>query len=248
MSTRTSPERGLASSRARFQDRADRVRRRPWRLTAWVAGAVALVAVLVWLVAFSPVLAVRAVEVVGVPADEVDPITRLAAVPLGTPLARVDDAAIADRVRQRATLANVSIERSWPGTLVIHASPRVPVLVAKNPKGQLHVVDSRGVAYAQVRSAPKGVPTVDAASDDALSKDALMAAVDVVEVLPPSLQKQTTNVRVSGANLVTLRVRGTTVVWGGVGQPEKKLAVMTALLKSRPKLIDVSVPDTPVTR
>jgi cell division protein FtsQ len=249
MSTRTStPQRGLASSRARFQDRADRVRRRPWRLTAWVAGAVALLVGLVWLVAFSPVLAVRSVEVVGVPADEVEPITRLAAVRPGTPLARVDDAAVADRVRQRATLANVSIERSWPSTLVIHADPRVPVLVAKNPQGQLHVVDSRGVAYAQVRTAPKGVPTVDAASDDALSKDALMAAVDVVEVLPASLQRQTTNVTVSGANLVTLRVRGTTVVWGGVGQPEKKLAVMTALLKARPKLIDVSVPDTPVTR
>jgi cell division protein FtsQ len=248
MSTRTTPQRGLASSRARFQDRADRVRRRPWRLAAWVAGAAAVVACIVWVVAFSPVLAVRSVEVVGVPADEVEPITRLAAVPLGTPLARVDDAAIADRVRQLATLANVSIERSWPSTLVIHASPRVPVLVAKNPQGKLHVVDSRGVAYAQVRTAPKGVPTVDAASDDALSKDALMAAVDVVEVLPPSLQRQTTNVTVSGANLVTLRVRGTTVVWGGVGQPEKKLAVMTALLKSRPKLIDVSVPDTPVTR
>jgi cell division protein FtsQ len=89
---------------------------------------------------------------------------------------------------------------------------------------------------------------VDAASDAALSKDALLAAVDVVEVLPPALQRQTTKVTVSGANLVTLRVRGTTVVWGGVGQPEKKLTVMSALLKTRPKLIDVSAPDTPVTR
>jgi cell division protein FtsQ len=89
---------------------------------------------------------------------------------------------------------------------------------------------------------------VHTASEAALSRDALMAAVDVVEVLPKALQKQTTNVTVSGANLVTLRVRGTTVVWGGVGQPEKKLTVMTALLKGRPKLIDVSAPDTPVTR
>jgi cell division protein FtsQ len=246
--TSTSPPRGLASSRERFQVRADRVRRRPWRLAAWVVAVLALVAALVWLVAFSPVLAVRTVEVVGVPADEVAPIRLLAAVPAGIPMARVDDTAVADRVRQRATLANVSIERSWPSTLVIHASPRVPVLVTKNPQGQLHVVDSRGVAYAQVRTAPKSVPMVHTASEAGLSRDALMAAVDVVEVLPPALQKQTSNVTVSGANLVTLRVRGTTVVWGGVGQPEKKLAVMTALLKGRPKLIDVSAPDTPVTR
>jgi len=250
MSGRTSSPapRGLASSRERFQVRADHVRRRPWRLAAWVAAAVAVLAGVVWLVAFSPVLAVRTVEVVGVPAAEVEPITALAAVPLGSPMARVDDGAIADRVRQRATLANVSIERSWPSTLVIHASPRVPVLVAKNPQGQLHVVDSRGVAYAQVRTAPKGVPIVYASSEAALSRDALMAAVDVVEVLPPALQKQTTRVTVSGASLVTLKVRGTTVVWGGVGQPEKKLTVMTALLKGKPRLIDVSAPDTPVTR
>ena len=89
---------------------------------------------------------------------------------------------------------------------------------------------------------------VNAASDDALSRDALLAAVAVVKVLPAPLQRQVTDVTVSGANLVTMRVRGTTVVWGGVAQPEKKLTVMSALLKSRPKLIDVSAPDTPVTR
>ena len=90
---------------------------------------------------------------------------------------------------------------------------------------------------------------VNAASDDALSRDALLAAVAVVKVLPAPLQRQVTDVTVvSGANLVTLRVRGTTVVWGGVSQPEKKLTVMSALLKSHPKVIDVSAPDTPVTR
>jgi cell division protein FtsQ len=89
---------------------------------------------------------------------------------------------------------------------------------------------------------------VNAASDDALSRDALLAAVAVVKVLPAPLQRQVTDVTVSGANLVTLRVHGTTVVWGGVSEPEKKLTVMSALLKSHPKVIDVSAPDTPVTR
>ena len=247
--TQTTRRTGLDSSRARFQQRAAEVRRRPWRLAGWGAAVVALVAALVWVVCFSPLLVVREVEVVGVPATEAPAVSRLAAVPLGTPLARVDDAAVADRVRQLATMADVSIERSWPSTLVIHASPRVPVLVAKNPQGQLHVVDSRGIAYAQVNTAPRGVAMVNAASDDALSRDALLAAVAVVKVLPAPLQRQVTDVTVvSGANLVTLRVRGTTVVWGGVSQPEKKLTVMSALLKSRPKLIDVSAPDTPVTR
>ena len=83
---------GLASSAARFQRRAQDVRRRPVRLLAYAAAVLVVLGLLVWLVAFSPVLAVRTVEVVGVPRSEVAPIRALARVPLGQPLARVDGA------------------------------------------------------------------------------------------------------------------------------------------------------------
>ena len=106
----------------------------------------------------------------------------------------------------------------------------------------------RGVAYAQVSTAPKGVPTVHAASEAALSRDALAAAVSVVKVLPAPMQHRVSNVTVSSANLVTLKLGKTTVIWGGVNDPDRKLKIMTALLKSSPKVIDVSAPDTPVTR
>lgn len=245
---RRAPARGLASSRDRFRERALRVRRRPWRLVAWGAGSVAIAVALVWVVAFSPVLVVRNVEVVGVPPAQADVVGRMAAVPLGVPLARIDGDEVVGRVIQLATLADVSVERSWPSTIVIHASPRVPVLVVRNPRGQLHVVDADGVAYARVRSAPRGVPMVHAASEAALSQEALQAALGVVQALPAALQRRVRSVTVSGANLVTLTVGRTTVVWGGVGQPEKKLAVMTALLRLNPRVIDVSAPDTPVTR
>jgi cell division protein FtsQ len=245
--SRTLPS-GLASSATRFQDRAREVRRRPYRMLGYAAAVVAVVALLGWVVGFSPLLAVRSVEVVGVPASEVGPIRALAAVPEGQPLARVDDAAVAARVAERATLAEVSIERSWPSTLVIHASPRVPFLVVKNPQGQLKVVDEDGVAYAEVTKAPRGVPTVNAASDEALSAEALQVAVSVVRVLPPAMQDRVSAVTVSSADLVTLTVGRTKVVWGGVDQPDQKLAIMTALLKGRPRVIDVSAPSTPVTR
>ena len=224
------------------------MRRRPLRLGAYVAGLLVVVGFLVWVVAFSPVLAVRQVDVVGVPESEVGPIRTLAAVHLGQPLARVDQDLVAARVAERATVADVSIERSWPSTLVIHASPRVPFLVVKNPQGQLQVVDVDGVAYAQVSAPPKGVPVVSAATAQGLSRDALRAAVSVVRVLPAQLQRRVSAVTVSGADLVTMKVGRTTVTWGGVDQPEKKLAILTALLKAAPTAIDVSAPDTPVTR
>jgi len=239
---------GLASSKARFQRRALEVRHRPLRLLGYAAALLAAVALLGWVVGFSPLLSVRTVEVVGVPASEVTAIRTVARVPLGVPLARVDSAAVAARVAERATVADVSIERSWPSTLVIHASPRKPFLVVKNPQGQLQVVDETGVAYAHVSKAPAGVPTVNAATQAALSPDALEAAVSVVKVLPATLQKRVSNVTVSSANLVTLKIGRSKIVWGGVDEPERKLAIMTALLKGAPSLIDVSAPSTPVTR
>ena len=240
--------RGVASSRDRFVRRAQEVQRRPRRLWGYAVVTVLVVAALVWVVAFSPLLAVRKVEVVGVPAAEVAPIRELAQVPVGQPLARVDTAAIADRVTQRATVADVSIERSWPGTLVIHASPRTPFLVVKNPQGQLQVVDETGVAYAVVRQAPKGVPVVSAATSAALSREALQAAVSVVRVLPAATQDKVSAVTVSGAGLVTLKIGSTSVVWGGLDEPDRKLEIVQALLKGKPKVIDVSAPETPVTR
>jgi cell division protein FtsQ len=239
---------GLASSRARFQRRAHEVRQRPLRLLAYAAASLAVVVLLGWVVGFSPVLAVRHVEVVGVPEAEVAAIRAMAQVPLGEPLARVDSGAVAARVAERATVADVSIERSWPSTLVIHASPRQPFLVVKNPQGQLQVVDETGMAYAQVSTPPRGVPTVNAATTAALSRDALAAAVSVLKALPAATQKRVTNITVSSANLVTLRIGRTSVVWGGIEEPERKVAIMTALLASRPTLIDVSAPSTPVTR
>jgi cell division protein FtsQ len=239
---------GLASSRARFQRRAHEVRQRPLRLLGYAAASLAVLLLLGWVVGFSPVLAVRRVEVVGVPEGEVAAIRAMARVPLGEPLARVDAGAVAARVAERATVADVSIERSWPGTLVIHASPRQPFLVVQNPQGQLQVVDETGVAYAQVSTAPRGVPTVNAATTAALSRDALAAAVSVLKALPATLQKRVTNITVSSANLVTLRIGRTSVVWGGIDEPDRKVEIMTALLRAHPSLIDVSAPKTPVTR
>ena len=87
----------------------------------------AVVAVLVaglWLVEMSPVLAARTVRVEGVPASVVPGIRDRADVPVGTPLARLDTDAIAQRVIEAGTLAEVTVARSWPRTVVIRASLR----------------------------------------------------------------------------------------------------------------------------
>ena len=239
---------GLPSSRARFDARAARVRRRPWLLAAWLAVAVALLAGGAWLVELSPVLVVKSVKVVGVPPGEVSAIVSRAAVPMGRPLAKVDTRAIGRKVIVVATLAKVTVSRSYPNTILISATSRVPVLAVKNPQGQVQVVDSQGVAYATVSAAPKGVPLIDTVENPS-SLESMRAAMAVLRALSPGQRAQVTSVTVQGPNMVTLKLGAVTVMWGGASEPELKVKVMTALLRQKDVVtIDVSAPRTPVIR
>jgi cell division protein FtsQ len=217
-------------------------------LTAWLGVVLALLAGGAWLVEFSSVLVTKSVKVVGVPPGEVSAIVGRAAVPMGTPLAKVDTAAISRRVIVAQTLARVTVSRSYPNTILITAISRVPVLAVKNPQGQVQVVDSQGVVYATVSVAPKGVPLIDTVENPS-SLESMRAAMAVLRALSAGQRAQVTNVTVQGPNMVTLRLGAVTVMWGGASEPELKVKVMTALLRQKDvATIDVSAPRTPVIR
>ncbi len=244
---------GLGSSAGRFDERAAVVRRGPWRRIAGAVLVLSVLAGLVWLVGYSSVLVVRSVDVSGVKGAEAAAVERLAAVPVGQPLARLDTGAVVDRVAKRPTVSDVSVERSWPSTVVIHVVPRTPVLVARldgstGSAGALRLVDREGVAYSTVATAPRGLPVVAAEGRRAVTPEALRAALGVIDAMPPGLLRRVTGLTVSSADMVTLKVGSTTVVWGGTDRPDLKVAVLTALLPQKPSTIDVSVPDHPVTR
>lgn len=239
---------GLPSSRARFDARAAQVRRRPWVLAAGLVVSLALVAGGVWLVEFSPVLVVRSVRVEGVPNSQVARIMARAAVPMGEPLAKADTDAIARRVIATAVLAKVTVSRSYPSTIVISASLRVPVLAVKDPQGLVQVVDAQGVAYATVSKAPKGVPLVNT-HESPSSTESMRAALTVLKTLSPNQRTKVSKVSVLGPNMVTLELGGVSVIWGDGSEPQLKVKVMTALLRQKDvETIDVSAPRSPVIR
>ena len=215
---------------------------------AGLAVALSLLAGAVWLVEFSPVLAARSVRVEGVPPEDVSKVLGRAAVPIGTPLAKLDTRGIARRVIDTATLAEVTVSRSWPSTVVISARARVAVLAVRNSQGQVQVVDSQGVAYATVSEPPKGMPLIDTVENPP-SKDSMRAAATVLKALSSVQRGRVSKMTVSGPNEVSLRMGSVTVLWGGASEPELKVKVMTALLR-RPGLgtIDVSAPRTPSVR
>ncbi|HOT56535.1 MAG TPA: FtsQ-type POTRA domain-containing protein [Ornithinibacter sp.] len=250
MSLRTEYPSGAAasSSAARFRERELANRRRPWRRAFAVLVAVTVVAVLVWVLGWSSILGVSKVEVSGATGAEASAVAELVDVPIGTPLARVDTDAAAARVRERITVAEVSVRRAWPSTLAVDIVLRTPAIVVRNPQGQLEVADAEGVSFGVVKAAPKGVPVVKAVGAKGATREALQSALALLNALPSDLSSQVSGITVSSANLVTFTLGKRTVVWGSGADSERKVAILTALLPTKAKVIDVSAPETPVTR
>lgn len=210
---------------------------------AVVAG---LVTALVWLVAFSPVLSVRHVEVEGVSGPAAGELRRLAGVPAGLPLARVDTDEARRRVLSRPELAEVSVRRSWPSTIRILVEPRVPRLVLRDGS-VLRIADASGSIYRTIEKAPPGLPVVTVSGTQATSPRAVRAALSLVDALPADLARRVGTITVSSGDLVRFRVGSVEVVWGGAEQSERKAELVALLLRTNPKRIDVSAPDTPAT-
>ena len=232
----------------RFRDRALSSRRRWWRRVLLVLGGVAALALAGWVVGWSTLLGVDDVEVSGVTGAEQRAVADLVQVAPDTPLARVDTDAVASRVRSRITVAEVSVRRSWPGTLTVHVVPRTAALVVKNPQGQLEVVDPEGISFAVVRTAPKGIPVVTATGAQGMTPEALQSSLALLDALPSEIARKVTALTVSSADLVTFSLGRRTVVWGSGEESVRKVEILRALLRTKARAIDVSAPDTPVTR
>lgn len=234
------------SSAHRF---AERVRARRWSRIKVVLVALLSAAVVIaagWAVFFSPLLAVRTVQVVGVSRLSAAQVEAVAAVAVGEPLARVDTGAVARRVRALPAVRSVSVVRGWPRTLTIRVHERVPAAVAA--RGTAYVlVDRSGVAFDTVPVRPPGLPLV--AVPAGVGRAGLRAALDVLAAVPAALRAQVVLVQGGADEQVTLRLtRGRTVVWGSPDRSRRKAVVLSALLARPARVYDVSAPDAPTTR
>jgi cell division protein FtsQ len=241
---------GLSSARSRFERRAAAARRRPRLVAATVVGVLVLAGLLVWVGWFSALLTATTVEVRGVPAAQAAAVRRVAAVPLGGPLLRVDTDAAQARLVAGREWRDVHVSRSLPHTVVVEVSARVPVLAVRGSSGRIDVVDREGFAFRTVATAPAGVPLVNAGST--VTATGVAAALQALASLDGSLRRSITSVTVSSADQVSFTLTHAsgprTVVWGGVGDGALKAKLVGILLSQPGSTIDVSVPSSPVTR
>ncbi len=224
-------------------------------VVAVVVLAVAAVAVL-----HSPMLSVRRVQVEG-PHGGTPTVAIVRAARLGghPPLVDVDTAAVAARVESLPFVRTARVTRSWPSTVLIAVTARVPSLVMAVPGGGWAELDRSGRVLARVPSRPPGLAllTVERAGGTlappavgASVATAARAGVEVAATLPPAFSAQVTAVTELAAGTVDLTLSsGLTVVLGTAADLHAKYVDVASIIAGAPlhgaKTIDVSVPQSP---
>lgn len=248
-STRQRPARSgtKEATERRFVERAAQTRGR--RLRRWLAAllVLAVLGALGWLLGFSSLLDVRTVEVAGADSADEAAIEQVAVREVGTPLALVDGSEVAARITEEVpAVKSVDIDRGWPHTLNVNVTSRVPALAVREDGG-FRLLDMEGVVIRTTSSAPKDVPTVTADDGAEVSGHGVRAARGMLEALPEDMRERVRDVTVDGADQVSFRLGGTTIVWGDAESPKVKVRLIPILLEKKPDIIDVSAPGSPVT-
>lgn len=245
---------GLLDSGSPAAGTANRRRRGPWKAALFAAAAVAILAAAVWGLLGSSLLVVRTVVVhtVAVRGSPVVPraeVVRAARVVSGTPLARINTAAVARRVERITQVQSATVARDWPDRLVIIIRARTPALAVPSGGG-FALVDRFGVVVRQVAKRPAGMVLLASAPPAATLRGspAVRAAVTVLQQLPPRIGRLVRWVTAPSADAVTLHLRGgVRVLWGGVDRPSEKAAELQILMRTKAMSYDISDPATAVT-
>lgn len=212
---------------------------------------VALVAVLAvvatWLIAFSPVFGVRTITVRGNHLLTAAQVRTAAHLSHGTPLVRVDTAAITKRVEQLPEVASAQVSTSFPSTVVITVDERTPVGYLRKGNGAV-LVDRTGDQYRTVRKPEKGLPRFVVAPG-AAGRATGAAVAEVAAALPAALRREVVSITaLSPTSITLLLTQGRVVQWGSSADSAQKALLLPVLLRRHPAQVDLTNPAQPFTR
>jgi cell division protein FtsQ len=259
------PAGGVVSqgSAARFAERARAHRRLTQRRVLIALGALLAVGAVVWLLFFSPVLALHAAQVRITGADSVVAVDQVQAVVDardGAPLPRLDTSALRSELLEVPGVRDATVTREWPHGLSVALVAREPVAavpedsdVVQSAEGTptgagFALVDEEGVQVGRADEAPEGLPVVDVPVGE---ERVLTAVLGVLEQLPADLLAQVGQVSATTQDSVNFTLRdGAAVEWGSDQDSALKAAVLSAL-RAAPETAgasryDVSAPTMPV--
>lgn len=253
-------ERQRPQSGPPWPPRLDRLPR-PRTLVVLLVCVVLLAVGGVWVLYGSGWLRAERVAASGMRVLSDEQVLAAADVPVGSPLISIDtDAIEADLRNKLSRIDSVDVTRSWPNEIGIKVNERTPVLMVKKG-GKFVEVDAKGVRFATVSRAPKGVPELKLTVPESPSGTSQSAslrrfgtgrlvreAVRVAGALPAAVARDAHTVKVRSYDAISLELSGNrTVEWGSAEEGRAKARTLTALLKAAPEArhFDVSVPTAP---
>lgn len=228
-----------------LRDERTKKRRRTWLIAGGAALVVLITAGLIYLFLFSTVFAARETVVTGNQLLTTEQVSEAAAVPVGTPLARVNLRAITERVRALPEVRDVDVHRDFPNTVRIEIEERVAVFQIDDA-GTIGWVDEDGVIFRNNTEAVDTMPMARAAEVD---ERVLRDIAHVVQHLPDAVRGSVDLINARSVDRIEIKLDDKrSIVWGSAEESQLKSQVLTALLGVEAKVYDVSAPNHPTTR
>jgi cell division protein FtsQ len=224
----------------------------PWKAAFFALMAAAIVAGAIWALLGSTLLVVRSVAVTGTHLVPRAQVLQAADIKPGTPLARVNPAAVARRVERITQVQSAQVSRRWPDAVVITVQERTPALAVASGRGYA-LIDKFGVVVSRVARRPHGMVLLSSARSSAAlaslrGSPAVLAAVTVLSQCPAPIRGLVREMAAPSASAVTLELRGgITVLWGGTARPAAKAAELAILMRTKATYYDLSDQGTAMT-
>lgn len=197
-----------------------------------------------YLLLFTPMVGVKAVEVGKTTRIERGEVVELAKISMLRSMLLLDTDAVEQRVAALPEVDSVSVDRSWPSTVRIEITEREPIAYFAAYDG-IRLVDREGVPFHEVATPPKGLPHLKVrtvATDDPATR----AATRVLTGIPRRLAERVDTVVASSSVDVVLRLStGKVVHWGDAERMDRKSRVLAVLLNRPGRVYDVSSPELP---
>ncbi|MDO4254837.1 MAG: cell division protein FtsQ/DivIB [Kocuria sp.] len=221
------------------------------KLMGFSALGLLLIVLLVWVLFYSPLLAVRSIEVNGAHLTDSQEVRGHLESFHGVPMTTISERDVMDRLGDLPQVRSVQVMTMPDNRLVVDLTERVPVAVVRDgdqwavvdqEATVLQVVDDRGQAH---------VPLIEGGRE-ALSSEQFKVVSGVLSTLPSSLLEQVDSAKAVSSSTVELQLHGgITVRWGDSTQGALKADVLAQLVESREQtgavnVYDVSSPEHPV--
>lgn len=238
----------------RLAERAAITKRLRIRKLRWILSVVVGLVGIVWLIWFSPILALDPQEIkiagTGKYVSQDDVLEALA--PLtGTPLARVSMTTVHESIANVKNVREVVQTRRWPKGLTVTVEERVPVAGVPQDNG-FALLDIDGEIVARQDQAPPELPIIELTLSKG-TETTLKSVLGILEYLPGDLLADIESIAATSQDSVNLKLRdGITVHWGSSDETALKLEVLQVLrgtaVEQGVKVIDLSAPTFPITR